>query len=286
MSNNLLLACEGVFPIVNDSNGNTLNSIPATGLGVAGTIQGEGKLAGTPSLFIRLSGCNLRCIWQLPDGTFSRCDTHHASFSSKGAFRMKVNEVISLLRHNLGNIRHVVITGGEPLLQKLALRTLTANLKNELNLHVTLETNGTIYDSEVASHVDLFSISPKLFNSVPTKEKLQALRLMPANVYQDHNRARTNLAALQAYLNICAATIKDIQFKFVVGLPSDEDDIVNNYLNHLVGWDPSHVMVMPLGATREELAVSIPMAIEMAIRHGWRFTSRVHVDLFGSKIGV
>jgi 7-carboxy-7-deazaguanine synthase len=82
MTNKITLANEGVFPIVRDKDGQLLPQVPATGITVAGTIQGEGKLAGVPSLFIRFSSCNLRCIWQLPDGTYSKCDTPYASFDS------------------------------------------------------------------------------------------------------------------------------------------------------------------------------------------------------------
>src|SRR5690554_4454668 len=165
MAQLLSLANEGVFPITRDAEGQLLPHLPATGMTHPGTVQGEGKLAGVPSLFVRLASCNLRCIWQLPDGTYSRCDTPYASFESNDIHQRTVDDVLALVKHNLGPIRHIVITGGEPLLQKEALAELAARLKSELQLHVTLETNGTLFNEQVARHVDLFSISPKLANS-------------------------------------------------------------------------------------------------------------------------
>ena len=286
MTNTITLANEGVFPIVKDKDGKALQAAPATGIAVAGTIQGEGKLAGVPSLFIRFSSCNLRCIWRLPDGTYSRCDTPYASFDSSEIHQKTVDDVLALVRHNLGPIRHVVITGGEPLLQKEALIELAARLKSELQLHVTIETNGTLFNEQVARQVDLFSISPKLANSTPNEAKLAALGLTPSGPLKFHGERRLNLSALQAYIDVCRSADKDFQLKFVVGQPSDEQEITTHFLNRLKGWAASDIMLMPLGATQEELQQTTPMVLEMAIRNGWRYTPRVHIDLFGSKPGV
>ncbi|WP_044118015.1 7-carboxy-7-deazaguanine synthase QueE [Alkaliflexus imshenetskii] len=286
MSDKLILANEGVFPVVKDKNGDDLKDMPATGMNFAGTIQGEGKLAGVPSLFIRLSSCNLRCIWQLPDGSYSRCDTPYASFDAKGVNQMDVNEITDIVRHNLGPIRHVVLTGGEPLLQKAPLAALASRLKGQVNLHLTMETNGTLYDEELAAHIDLFSISPKLLNSVPNEAKLAALGLKPSGPLSFHGEKRLNLSALQSYIDLCRNTTKELQMKFVVGRPEDEAEIKNNYLKHLHNWKPDEIMLMPLGANSLELQQTTPMVLEMAIRNGWRFTQRVHIDLFGAKAGV
>lgn len=286
MSNKITLANEGVFPIVKGKDGNDLPAAPATGIAVAGTIQGEGKLAGVPSLFIRFSSCNLRCIWQLPDGSFSRCDTPYASFDSNDIHQQTVDNVLALVRHNMGPIRHIVITGGEPLLQKEALIELTSRLKAELQLHVTIETNGTLYNEQVARQVDLFSISPKLANSTPNMAKLAALGLTPSGPLKFHGERRLNLRALQSYIDLCRSTDKDFQLKFVVGQATDEQEITTQFLNHLKGWANSDIMLMPLGATQKELQQTTPMVLEVAIRNGWRFTPRVHIDLFGSKSGV
>lgn len=286
MSDKLILANEGVFPVVKDKNGDVLKEIPATGMSFAGTIQGEGKLAGVPSLFIRLSSCNLRCIWQLPDGSYSKCDTPYASFDAKGLNQLDINEIIDIVRHNLGPIRHVVLTGGEPLLQKAPLTVLASRLKQLFNLHLTIETNGTLYDVKLAEQIDLFSISPKLLNSVPNEAKLRALGLQPSGPLSFHGEKRLNLSALQSYIDLCHNTSKELQLKFVVGCPEDEAEIKNNYLKHLRNWQPDQIMLMPLGANSFELQQTTQMVLEMAIRNGWRFTQRVHIDLFGAKAGV
>ncbi len=125
----LVLVGEGVFPITRDEKGNLIKDLPNTGVEIAGTIQGEGKLAGTPSLFIRLASCNLRCIWQMEDGSLCRCDTSYASFHPEGMRSWSVDEIVSVVKNNLGNLKHVVVTGGEPVLQKSGLIALCKKLK-------------------------------------------------------------------------------------------------------------------------------------------------------------
>nr|WP_321410700.1 7-carboxy-7-deazaguanine synthase QueE [uncultured Carboxylicivirga sp.] len=282
----LVLANEGVFPVVKDKNGNPLSDQPKTGLLMPGTIQGEGKLAGVPSLFIRLSSCNLRCIWQMEDGSYCRCDTTYASFHPDQTIEMEVDEIVQWLKHNLGSVKHVVVTGGEPLLQKKPLAVLCQKIKEELNLHITIESNGTLFDSEVAQWVDLFSISPKLRNSEPNAEKLASYNLKDAGPFKFHAEKRRNIGALQSYINICNQSDKELQLKFVIGKPEDYKEIQSEYLDQLADYHSNDILLMPLGATREEIAKSAPMVLEMSIANGWRYSPRVHIELFGSKSGV
>lgn len=284
--NQLVLANEGVFPITVDRNGQPLADQPATGLGLSGTIQGEGKLAGTASLFIRFASCNLRCIWQLPNGKLSQCDTPYASFNTIRNIQTNVREVVDLVKQNLGNIRHIVITGGEPLVQKASLASLVELLKKETNAHLTLETNGTLFDAEVAKHIDLFSVSPKLANSNPNFHKLEALGLNPSGPLIFHAEKRVNLKVLQSLIDTANQPGKDIQFKFVVGRPEEDLEINNTFLKQLHGLKPADILLMPLGANREELCQTTKMVMEMAIRHGWRYAPRIHIELFGAKPGV
>ncbi|MCU4175141.1 7-carboxy-7-deazaguanine synthase QueE [Carboxylicivirga sp. N1Y90] len=282
----LVLASEGVFPVVKDMHGNTIKDQPQTGLLMPGTIQGEGKLAGVPSLFIRLSSCNLRCIWQMNDGSFCRCDTTYASFHPDKTQEIEVDNIIDWLKHNLGAIRHVVITGGEPLLQKKPLASLCKKIKEELNLHITLESNGTLFDETVAQWVDLFSISPKLSNSVPSAEKLAHYNLKESGPFKFHGERRLNLNALQAYIDLCNRSDKELQLKFVIGKTDDYKEVKTDFLNKLNDYKNNDILLMPLGATQEEIAKSAPLVLEMAIANGWRYSPRVHIDLFGSKQGV
>jgi 7-carboxy-7-deazaguanine synthase len=222
----------------------------------------------------------------LPNGKFSRCDTPYASFHANNNIPTNVREVVDLVRANLGILKHVVITGGEPLIQKAELANLAALLKEETGVHITLETNGTLFDPDVAKNIDLFSISPKLTNSNPNFNKLKALGLEPSGPLIFHAEKRTNLNALQSYLDVCKETGKSFQFKFVVAKSEEATEIEEVFLSNLTGWQPDDIILMPLGANREELLQTSKLVMEMAIRKGWRYTPRIHIELFGSKAGV
>ena len=282
----LVLAGEGVFPVTKDAQGNDIAENPNTGLAISGTIQGEGKLAGTPSLFIRLAGCNLRCVWQMQDGTFCKCDTSYASFHPNDKKAWGIDEVIATVKHNIGEMKHVVITGGEPLLQRKGLAELCQRIKLELKLHITLETNGTIFDKDVAKHVDLFSISPKLSNSVPSSEKLKFFNEEECSASRSHHKVRRDLDVLQSYVYFANAMEKDLQLKFVVGKSSDSEEIKRDYLDLLMAYNPADIMLMPLGAKHEQIVKSNPIVLEQCIKNGWKYTARIHIDIFGSKEGV
>ena len=167
----IFLAPEAIFPITVDENGDAITNKPATGFNRAGTFQGEGKMAGVPVLFLRTAGCNLRCMWRLPNGEISLCDTPSASFHTHHEKRVSIETIKKTLLNNLGNLNHIIISGGEPFIQADALVELIKQLKAARDLHVSLETNGTLFDKNLVEIVDFFSISPKLRNSVPTKEK-------------------------------------------------------------------------------------------------------------------
>ncbi|WP_233145483.1 7-carboxy-7-deazaguanine synthase QueE [Labilibacter marinus] len=278
----LVLVGEGVFPITKDAEGKHINDCPQTGLQIAGTIQGEGKLAGTPSLFIRLASCNLRCIWQMVDGSFCRCDTSYASFHPDDKKTWDIAEIVLLVKHNIGEMQHVVITGGEPLLQKNGVTELCKAIKQELDLHITIETNGTLYDEKLTQFVDLFSISPKLSNSVPSSEKLTFYKEEETGASRYHHEVRRNIPVLQNYID----SAKDLQLKFVVGMQSDADEIISDYLNVLERYNKQDIMLMPLGATHEQIEQSNPIVLQLCIQNGWKYTPRIHIEIFGSKQGV
>ncbi len=283
----LILAKEGVFPITKDGDGNLLPSAPATGMAFSGTIQGEGLLAGVPSLFIRLSGCNLQCMWRMDNNEFSGCDTAYASFHAKETIKYETEEIVNIVKHNLGNIRHVVITGGEPMLQKDGVAELCKGLNQIPDMHITMETNGTICDRDAVENIDLFSLSPKLLNSNPDAEKLAHFNLSdkPA-IINHHQKQRVNITAIQGFIDFAKANNRRLQLKFVVGHAHEAEEISTQYLDKLTGFEPEQILVMPLGGTREHLAISAPIALQMAIANGWRYAPRIHIDLFDSKSGV
>lgn len=272
----IALSREGVFPIVSPND-----KLTQTGLDVSGTLQGEGKLVGVPSLFIRLQGCNLRCLWENAAGDISRCDTAHTSFEGGSVNMVSAHDIMSVVKSNMGSMRHVVITGGEPFLQASQLIPLVRLLRNE-DYHVTIETNGTIYSEELVSLCNLLSISPKLSSSFPTVDKLSLLGLTPNYATQQHAAIAVNIDVLK---NLIAHSA-DYQLKFVVGNAIDECLIKEEVLSHLPNLKPSDVIIMPLGTTTEEIDMSNIYAVPMSVRNGWRYTPRLHIALWGNKEGV
>ena len=116
------------------------------------SIQGEGKLAGVPSVFVRASGCNLRCVW---------CDTPYASWDPEGD-DVPVDEIVR--RVALFDCRHVVLTGGEPMIMPDIGALCDALKAWRDDCHITIETAATVYRP---LKLDLASLSPKLSNSTP-----------------------------------------------------------------------------------------------------------------------
>src|ERR1051325_4341762 len=114
------------------------------------SIQGEGRLAGVPSVFIRTSGCNLRCVW---------CDTPYTSWEPEGEEKSLDDIIVEAKSYPT---RHAVLTGGEPLIAP-EIEALSERLKAE-NFHITIETAATVFKPV---RCDLMSLSPKLANSTP-----------------------------------------------------------------------------------------------------------------------
>jgi 7-carboxy-7-deazaguanine synthase len=288
MTNNyIFLAPEAVFPITKDENGRLLKNRPATGFSFPGTIQGEGKMSGVPVLFVRTAGCNLRCMWLLPDGEVSLCDTPFASFDTRGEKRVKVETVKKIVLNNLGSMNHLVVSGGEPFIQPAGLANLVTELKKERELHVSVETNATIYNEGLVQQVDFFSLSPKLRNSVPTKEKLDKTKaVIPFEPGQAEKTMR-NIKVIQQFIDHCNNSEgKDFQLKFVVQNHDELLEIEESFLNHLSGWKPDDVVLMPLGSTPEELRQTRLVAIEAAIERGWRYSPRLQINYFNGVAGV
>ncbi len=128
---------------------------------VWGTIQGEGILVGTPSVFIRTYGCDFSCSW---------CDTKGSWKPGSKYVEWPMHEILGQARSF--HLTHAVVTGGNPLLQAADLAELIVGLQEEwidlendrsrAGMHVTVETQGSVYDEAIARHVDLISLSPKL----------------------------------------------------------------------------------------------------------------------------
>lgn len=221
------------------------------------SIQGEGKLAGTPSLFIRASGCDLRCRW---------CDTPYASWHPEGE-EMSPEQIMQRLRA-LPPTGHAVLTGGEPLIMPDALELCDA-LKSA-GLHITVETSATVYRP---LRLDLASISPKLSNSTPPAEAGE-------NVIRAHERRRLNIAAIQQFID----TSPGFQLKFVVMSEADIAEI-ERILSMLRGWRGSDVLLMPQGADRAALRQREQWVTGVCRRMGWQYCPRLHIEWWGNVRG-
>jgi len=265
----------GIFPIKGQL------AKDSTGYSVPGTFQGEGKLTGTPCLFVRTSGCNLRCSWVGVDGNGSPCDTPYSSHNPEKN-KIEVDEIVRIVSENTldQGIKYVVVSGGEPTIQHKGLAELLQKFK-EIGLHTTIETNATIYTDEVAKYTDLVSMSPKLSTSTPWIKNLKNTGIEYSLKWADkHELTRINIEAMQSFINGRKLFNNDFQLKFVV---LEDDDIVEieEILEQLTGWEPSDVCLMPEGVDVDALNSRTRWASEEALKRGWRFTPRLHIMMFG-----
>jgi 7-carboxy-7-deazaguanine synthase len=266
------LVQDGIFPI----KGKLLED--STGFESPGTFQGEGKLLGTACLFIRTSGCNLKCAWRGLNGKGSLCDTPYSSFMPETCLT-EVGEIVQVVLDNSndGKIRHIVVSGGEPLIQPKPLEELVKLLKVQ-NFHVTIETNGTKYSNAVARWADLISLSPKLSSSTPYEENLEGTGVdYNEKRAKSHETKRLNLTSLKKWVE----TSNDFQLKFVVEKPADILEIEDILLKLEMHIDPSEVCLMPEGVDVETLQSRTKWIADAAVKRGWRFTPRLHIMMFG-----
>lgn len=220
------------------------------------SVQGEGFLTGVPSVFVRASGCNLRCGF---------CDTPYTSWQPEGE-DWSVNDILA--RVLSWDCRHVVVTGGEPMLFA-ELVPLCAGLR-EAGRHITIETAGTLH---LALECDLMSISPKLSNSTPGVEASAAWRTR-------HEQTRHNPDVIRRLIRdyVC-------QFKFVIEQPTDVDE-VERYLAEFPEIARDRVLLMPQGTDLATL-VRIAEWLEPYCRsHHVRFCPRKHIEWYGATRGT
>ena len=265
----------GIFPILGKTKKDS------TGFVTAGTFQGEGKLTGTACLFIRTSGCNLRCAWKGLDGKGSLCDTPYSSHAPEKN-QMNIEDIVKIVKENTTsqNIKHVVLSGGEPFLQYKAIGPLLKRLKEE-GYHTTVETNATIYDELSAENTDLMSMSPKLSTSTPWEDNLKGTSATYSEKWAiKHEKVRRNIEVMQSFIDSSKKNNTDFQLKFVV---SSENDIkeIEDILEELTGYEPSDVMLMPEGVDVDTLNKRTGWIAEQALLRGWRFAPRLHIMMFG-----
>lgn len=220
------------------------------------SIQGEGLLTGTESVFVRTSGCNLRCWY---------CDTPYTSWSPEGD-DLAVDEILAeVARHNC---KHVVLTGGEPML--FAELVPLAEELHRRGLHITVETAGTLH---LALPCDLMSISPKLANSTPDAERHPRWA-------KRHERTRHAPDVIRRL-----TTEHRYQLKFVVDAETDLDDI-ERYLAEFPHVERDRVLLMPQGTDSDELARRMLWLKPYCVEQGYRFCPRRHIEWFGAVRGT
>jgi len=217
------------------------------------SIQGEGRLVGVPSVFIRTSGCNLRCVW---------CDTPYTSWVPEGK-KWSVEEILGKVANYPS--RHIVITGGEPFLAP-ELEELTASIR-PLGAHITIETAATLFKPVAC---DLVSMSPKLANSTPWRRAKGKFAKM-------HETTRLNFKVIQQFIDKY-----DYQLKFVVDQREDFDEI-EMILEELENVDSSRVLIMGQGKTKRELRDKTKWIIAACKEYGFGYTPRLQIELFGNR---
>jgi 7-carboxy-7-deazaguanine synthase len=221
------------------------------------SIQGEGLLTGIPSIFIRTSGCNLRCHW---------CDTPYASWKPEG-LEMSIEEILKNISE--WNCNHIVLTGGEPMIAP-DLPELATVLRKQKK-HITIETAGTIPPNGIPC--DLASISPKLSNSTPPPE------LDPAWA-KKHEAARLQPEVITEWIRKYP-----FQLKFVVSSELDLAEI-KDLLSRLPPVPLHQILLMPEGIDVKTLATRSPWLVEICKREGFRFCPRLQIELFGHTRGT
>ena len=222
------------------------------------SIQGEGELTGVPSVFIRTSGCNLRCSW---------CDTKYASWTPEGS-ESTIDEITAQVDGYPA--RYVVLTGGEPMVAR-EIHELARRLK-AMGKHITIETAATILPEGIPC--DLASLSPKLSNSTPDATIAGAWR-------DRHEKRRLQPDIIRDWIQHY-----NYQLKFVVASEIDLEEVHD--LLATVGAEiaPAKVLLMPEGMDQAVLRQRSLWLVEVCKRHGYRYCDRLHISLFGNTKGT
>ncbi|RXK04262.1 radical SAM protein [Halarcobacter bivalviorum] len=239
------------------------------------TIQGEGKLVGTPSIFIRFGKCNFKCEgfnveYETPSGIKKcSCDSYYAvdmAFKEQWQ-QMNADEIVKEVLLLEPNYKiDIVITGGEPLLywkneefQKLLKHYIENNYK------VTIETNGSLNIdlTETYQKQILFSMSVKLSNSLEPLKKRVNVNTLTKIITQTEG----------SYL------------KFVIdeGFKEEANIEIQNILSSIPKVD---VFLMPMGDTAEQINKNSEAVINLAIENGYKYCDRLHIRVWDNKRGV
>jgi 7-carboxy-7-deazaguanine synthase len=223
------------------------------------SLQGEGELTGVPSVFVRASGCNLRCTW---------CDTPYAAWNPEGEQRTVAQIMAAIESHPAA--RHVVLTGGEPMIAK-EMHSLAGEIRKS-GRHITIETAATVAPDGIAC--DLASLSPKLLNSAPDPIAHAAWR-------KKHEATRWQPEVVRAWIDA-----GPYQLKFVVSRPEDVDEL-EHMLAAVQREIPRHkVLLMPEATSLEKMRDRAAWLGELCKARGYRYAHRLHIELYGNRRGT
>lgn len=227
------------------------------------SLQGEGPSAGRPCAFVRLSGCNLACVWCDTAYTW-RFEGDNRPHRDDTAFARKANQMVldeaevAARIAALGQDR-LVITGGEPLLQGAALARMVALLPG---VSVEIESNGTAAPHPALDPlVAQYNVSPKLKHSGN-----------PVDLAQNSERLAAWAREPKAW------------FKFVVAAPEDVAEALALIEAHAVPRE--RVFLMPEGTASDVLRARERWLAPLALAHGLRLSDRLHIHLYGDTRGT
>jgi len=227
------------------------------------SLQGEGLLAGVPSSFLRVAGCNLRCVW---------CDSPATSWAPKPTMA----PITELVDFCAAGPRHVVLTGGEPMMFR-AIVELASKLA-DAGHHVTVETAGTVQRDGL--RCDLMSVSPKLSHSTPWERdeawarKHESLRIQPdvLRSLMDAYPWQLKLVVRAEREDTLAADVEEVEALLaMLDIPSEERE---------------RVLLMPQCTERGRLHASYVNLVDVCTRLGVRLGERLHITLFGNTPGT
>lgn len=220
------------------------------------SVQGEGLLTGTPSVFVRASGCNLRCWF---------CDTPYASWQPEGN-DFAIDEIVAQIEE--WDCGHVVLTGGEPLL--FAEMIPLADQLKQRGWHITVETAGTLY---LPVACDLMSISPKFTSSAPSS-------VQHPHWHRRHERERYHPEVLRSLMSEY-----DYQLKFVIDSEADLAEL-ESFLSGFSDIPDERVMLMPQGRTALELQQKAAWILPICQQKGWTYCPRRQIEWYGPVRGT
>lgn len=227
------------------------------------SLQGEGPSAGQPCAFVRLSRCNLACVWCDTAYTW-RFEGDNRPHRDEIAYDRKANQVALSALEAARMIdrlppRRLVVTGGEPLLQGAALAELAALLPEHA---IEVETNGTVEPpARFDAYVEQYTVSPKLAHS----GNPASLALSPA-------RLREWAGEPRAF------------FKFVIAEPGDVAEVLALQAGH--GIAAERIYLMPEGTDSATLRGRSQWLAPLCVEHGYRLSDRLHIHLYGDTRGT